>query len=195
MSSTEYDDEPDFKCMYRVVDPTESQRELFTKEIMFDGRRRPVYDVEVVYEVLALFESAFGPLFDRHDYRREIQLTDGICIMGKKHGPFGAEHFAIVQDKEVAGGFKAYYVTTHGGWGATIYGRKSWEEAMKEIKESSADIYCHDDYESEGYNSEGCEHCTCGCRYCAYKRDWSEDENCTGCFHGCRHCWDECPDE
>lgn len=174
--------------------PTEFQRGLFNLEIEFDCRRRRTYKQDVVNDVLEMFESAFGSRFDRNDYRSKKQLTDGLCIMGKENGPFGAEHFAIALDGNAESGFTAYHVKTDGGWGATIHGRKSLSEAMEYFRKCSTDTYCHDDYESDGYNPGGCEHCECGCRYCVYKRDWSDDEQCTGCFHGCRYCWDQCPD-
>ena len=186
-----------FECNKLVFNPTESQRELFNLEIEFDGRRRRTYNDGVVKRVLDMFGpqfgSAFGKLFDPNDYRSAVQLKDGLCILGKENGPFGAEHFAIAKDGNAKSGFTAYHVKTDAGRGAAIYDRISLLEAMDYFKKVSTNIYCNDDYESDGYNPDGCEHCSCGCRYCAYKPDWPEDDECKGCFHGCRHCWDESP--
>jgi hypothetical protein len=194
---TEYETVIAFERVSIVFNPTESQRKLLEPNhyIEFNGSRRRTYNDDEIDKVMEMFEKAFGSRFDRNDYRSATQLSDGLCILGKENGPFGAEHFAIALDAKAESGFTAYHFKTDGGRGATIYGRISLSEADAYFRECSTNIYCNDGYESEGYNPDGCEHCDHGCRYCAYKRDWPEDVECQGCFHGCRHCWDECPDD
>jgi hypothetical protein len=187
---SEYETVIAFKRITLVFNPTEFQRKLLEPNyyIEFDGRRRRTYNEYDIDKVMNMFENAFGSRFDRNDYRSAAQLSDGLCILGKENGPFGAEHFAIALDGKAESGFTAYHFKTYGGWGATIYGHISLSEADAYFRKCSTNIYCNDGYESEGYNPDGCEHCHCGCRYCAYKRDWPEDVECKGCFHGCRHC-------